>query len=74
MPLERFKNPADSFIKKLSINYPKKDEDIDKIKKFVESYKTLNEPKMLKERQEVAFEDLNAAIQNYKRVNISWCT
>ena len=62
MPLERFKNPADSFIKKLSINYPKRPKDIEKIDKLVYSYKTFNEAKMLKEREEVKFEDLTQAI------------
>ena len=53
MPLERFKNPADSMLKKLSISYPKKQEDIDKLSKFLALYKQHNEPKMLQEREEV---------------------
>ena len=62
-------NPAltvDDFIKKLSINYPKQQEDIDKIDFLVQSYKKFNEPKMRKERQEVAFDDLTQVIENFK--------
>lgn len=70
MPLERFKNPADSLLKKLSFNYPKQQADLDKIKFFLESYKELNEPKMLKEREEVTFEDLGEAIQNFEERDI----
>ena len=54
MPLERFKNPADSLLKKLSFNYPMQQADLDNVKFFLESYKELNEPKMLKESAESA--------------------
>jgi hypothetical protein len=36
----KFSNPADVFMKVLSINYPKKDEDNQKIEMLVSSYKT----------------------------------
>lgn len=65
-PLERFKNPADSFMKLLAVSYPKTEEDKEKIDSFVNSYKKLNEPRVLAERQELSFTDLTEAIQNYK--------
>ena len=70
--MERFKNPADSFMKILSVNYPKTEEDKEKIDHLVKNYKEHNEPRMLSERHEISFTDLTEAIQNYqmKRVNI----
>ena len=39
--MKRFANPADYFIKILTINYPKEEEDEIKINKFVTSYKAI---------------------------------
>ena len=61
-PLERFKNPADSLIKLLAVNYPKNDEDKVKILSFLTNYKQYNEPRMLREREEITFTDLTEAI------------
>ena len=47
IPLERFKNPADSLMKRLSIRYPKQEEDVRKIDNLVDSYNEFNKPKML---------------------------
>lgn len=48
-PLEKFKNPADSLIKLLSVNYPKSEDDQDKIDTFVKSYLEFNHPRVIHE-------------------------
>ena len=46
-PLERFKNPADSLLKILSVSYPKTESEELKLKNFVEKYKKNNERKII---------------------------
>ena len=47
LPLERFKSPADSFMKLLSISYPKTEGDKEKVNNIVKNYRDIIEPKML---------------------------
>jgi len=54
-PLKRFKNPADSLMKVLAVSYPKTVADEEKIEEFVGQYRTLNEPRMLAEREAISF-------------------
>ena len=49
-PLEKFKNPADSFMKLLSVKYPKTQEDELRIEALVSHYREHNEPRMFQER------------------------
>jgi ABC-type multidrug transport system ATPase subunit len=72
-PLEKFKNPADSLMKILSVNYPKTPADEEKIKKFVDSYKLKILPRVLKERESIKFDELSYKIDNHKTVKISFC-
>ena len=58
----------------LSIEYPKKQEDQDKIDNFVAQYEKHCKPKMLKERDEISFEDLSDTFQVYERPEIGACT
>lgn len=41
-PVPQFANPADYFMKILSIRYPKQEEDVNKIDKLCRNYRTMN--------------------------------
>jgi len=72
-PLAPFKNPADSFMKLLSISYPKTEEETEKIESFVIAYMTMNQPRVLQERREISFDDLTEAIERHQTVKVSLC-
>lgn len=56
MPVPRFANPADFFMKVLSIKYPKEQEDLDKLEKLNRSYRTMNDRMVKAESRMVRLE------------------
>ena len=60
----KFLNPCDFFMKELSVNYPKTEEDEAKITKYIQLYKEICEPKILKEIRENKIEDLEINYNN----------
>lgn len=67
----RFANPADIFMRVLTINYPKKDEDISKIDNLVSSYKSKLEPEVEREIASNKIPDYH--LQSGKRKTASFC-
>ena len=51
-PATKYLNPCDFFMRELSVNYPKTEEDEARIAKFIELYKEKCEPCILKEIEE----------------------
>ena len=50
-------------MKLLSVSYPKKEDDIEKIKKFVTEYKENYEPKIKLEKYETQFKELTEVVK-----------
>jgi len=68
--LAKFKNPADSLIKILSVNYPKTEADEQKIVHFVDKYQQIIQPKVLKERDAISFDEFKHKIDKFQPVQI----
>ena len=51
----KFMNPTDVFMSIISVNYPKADEDFEKLERLVSAYKKKLEPDVLKQMQEISF-------------------
>jgi hypothetical protein len=61
----KFMNPTDVFMRIISINYPKADEDFEKLERLVSAYKTKCEPGVLKEMQENSFLEFKPRTDNW---------
>lgn len=63
-------NPCDFFMRELSINYPKKAEDEEKIDRYVRKYTEQQKSLVEREMEELRFEELDLGKRGYR---LGWC-
>ena len=74
--MPKYFNPSDQFMKILTINYPKQEEDEDKISKLRDVYYSYIEVNLDKESDQVHLKSVAAYLQDHKdsRAMAPFCT
>lgn len=67
----KFANPADIFMRIISVNYPKMDEDEEKLNNLITSYKKKCEPAVIKHMTEISLIEFKPRMDNFAEPNFS---